>query len=423
MIILLLLLFYFLTPLLIIYLTHINKTINRIGAIALAYGIGLLVGNIGIFPRGSESYHQMLPGPDGELFLPSETASALFQAGTLTHTDLLVNQITSTQKLISGIVILLAIPLLLFSLDIKKWMKLAPEAIKSLVLGIVSLLIAIAIGYYLLNDQLPEGWKVAGMLIGVYTGGTPNLVAIATALEVSPNVFILTNTYDMVLSAILLLFLMTIAQRVFNWFLPHFRDVKKHKAICKVVKEAEGVDNYLGMLNWKSAKELSFAFLITLGIVAVSYGLGTLVNKNAEMTVIVLSLTTLGLLASLVGRINRIGNTFQLGMYFVIVFSLIIASMSDLHAMFQIRFLNLFLFVAIGVFGSVIIHAALSRIFRIDTDTTIITITGLTFSPPFVPAVAMAIRNKDVIMTGITNGLIGYAIGNYLGVTLAYLLR
>jgi uncharacterized membrane protein len=91
--------------------------------------------------------------------------------------------------------------------------------------------------------------------------------------------------------------------------------------------------------------------------------------------------------------------------------------------MFQIRFLNLFLFVAIGVFGSVIIHAGLSRIFRIDTDTTLITITGLTFSPPFVPAVAMAIRNKDVIMTGITNGLMGYAIGNYLGVTLAYLLK
>jgi uncharacterized membrane protein len=35
----------------------------------------------------------------------------------------------------------------------------------------------------------------------------------------------------------------------------------------------------------------------------------------------------------------------------------------------------------------------------------------------------MAIRNKDVIMTGITNGLMGYAIGNYLGVTLAYLLK
>lgn len=139
--------------------------------------------------------------------------------------------------------------------------------------------------------------------------------------------------------------------------------------------------------------------------------------------IIYLTLTTLGLAASLVKKINTIENSFQLGMYFIIVFSLIIASMADLHAMFQIRFLNMFLFVAVAVFGSMIIHVGLSAIFKVDTDTTIITITGLTYSPPFVPAVAAAIRNKEVILTGIANGIIGYAIGNYLGVFLAYLLK
>jgi uncharacterized membrane protein len=70
-----------------------------------------------------------------------------------------------------------------------------------------------------------------------------------------------------------------------------------------------------------------------------------------------------------------------------------------------------------------IVHVGLSRIFKVDTDTTIITITSLTYSPPFVPAVAAAIRNKEVILTGITNGIIGYAIGNYLGVFIAYILK
>ena len=110
-------------------------------------------------------------------------------------------------------------------------------------------------------------------------------------------------------------------------------------------------------------------------------------------------------------------------MYFIIVFSLVFASMADLRAMFQIRFLSLFLYVAIAVFGSILVHAGLSKIFRVDTDTTIITITGLTFSPPFIPAVAASIRNKEIILTGIANGLIGYAIGNYLGVFIAYLLK
>lgn len=416
-----LLLFYFLVPVLIVYLTHINKTINKIGAIAIAYGIGLIIGNTGILPRASEAYRALLGG--GDLFMPKEVATAHFEAGAITSKDLLVNQIASTQDLIYSIVILIAIPLLLFSLDLKKWLKLANEALLSLVLGIVSLVAAIVIGYLLWGQGMDEGWKVAGMLTGVYTGGTPNLVAIGLALEVTPNVFILTNTYDMVLGAFCLLFLMTIAQKTFNLVLPHFSESKKHKAICKIARETEGIDNYLGMLSWKSGRELFFAFLVSLIIVVISYGAGSVVPKNTQMAVIILTLTTLGILMSFIDRIKRIEYTFQLGMYFIIVFSLIIASMADLRAMLSIRHLNIFLFVAMAMFGSMIIHVGLSRIFKVDTDTTIMTITGLTYSPPFVPAVAAAIRNKEVIITGLVNGIIGYAIGNYLGVSLAYLLK
>lgn len=418
-----LLLFYFLTPVLIIYLTHINKTINKVGSIAIAYLLGIVVGNIRILPRGSDAYRANLPAPDGSLFLPADQVRAMAEAGVITSNDLVVNQMASMQSLTSNIVILIAIPLLLFSLDLKRWLHLAPEAMKSLILGVTSLIIVIFAGYLWLGDSIPEGWKVGGMLVGVYTGGTPNLVAIATALKVSPTVFILTNTYDMVLSAFVLVFLMTAAQRIFNLFLVHFSDTRKHKAVCKVIKETEGVDNYLGMLSWKSFRELLVAVGISLLIVAASYGAGMLVSKEIQTTVIILTLTTLGLLASLVKRINTIEHTFQLGMYLIIVFSLVIASMADLRAMFSIEFLNLFLFVAVAVFGSIAVHVGLSKIFKADTDTTIITITALTFSPPFIPAVAASIRNKEIILTGIANGLIGYAIGNYLGVTIAYILK
>lgn len=418
-----LLLFYFLTPILIIYLTHINKTINKIGSIAIAYVVGIIVNNVRILPRASDALHALLPAPNGDLFLPAHQAKALMEAGHITANDLLVNQMASIQSLVSNVVILLGIPLLLFSLDIKRWMHLAPEAMKSLILGVVSIVIVIFTGYLLVGIDLHEGWKVGGLLVGVYTGGTPNLVAIALALKVSPETFILTNTWDMVMSAFVLIFLMTIAQRVFNLFLPHFSETKKHKAVCKVVKETEGIDNYLGMLSWSAARKLGVAVALSLGIVAISYGLGLLVPKDIQTTVIILSITTLGLLASLVPKINTIENTFQLGMYFVIVFSLVIASMADLRAMFQGDFRGLPLFVAIAVFGSMIVHVGLSKIFKADTDTTIITITALTFSPPFVPAVAASIRNKEVILTGIANGLIGYAIGNYLGVTIAYILK
>jgi uncharacterized membrane protein len=169
--------------------------------------------------------------------------------------------------------------------------------------------------------------------------------------------------------------------------------------------------------------KLGVALLLAIIIVGVSFGLSMLVAKSAQMTVLVLSITTLGLAASLIKRINSIENTFQLGMYFIIVFSLALSSIADLRGMFQIQFLNLFLFVAMAIFGSMIIHVGLSKIFKVDTDTTIITITALTYSAPFVPAVAAAIRNKEVIISGLTVGILGYAFGNYAGVAMAYLLK
>ncbi|MCK5820655.1 MAG: DUF819 family protein, partial [Bacteroidales bacterium] len=85
--------------------------------------------------------------------------------------------------------------------------------------------------------------------------------------------------------------------------------------------------------------------------------------------------------------------------------------------------IDLFLYVALAVWGSLILHILLSMIFKVDTDTVIITSAALAFSPPFVPVVAGALKNKEVLIPGLTVGIIGYALGNYLGISLAYLLH
>ena len=145
--------------------------------------------------------------------------------------------------------------------------------------------------------------------------------------------------------------------------------------------------------------------------------------KLPDMAVIILSITTLGILASFIKKINKIEKTFQLGMYFILVFSLTIASMSDLRTMFSIGMLNLILFITWVYFGSLFLHLLLAKIFRIDSDNFLITATAFIFSPPFVPIVAKSLKNKDVIITGITGGILGYALGNYIGVALAYFLK
>ena len=412
--------FYLLTPILLIYLVHVSKTINKIGAVVMAYIIGLVIGNIGLFPRASAAFKAIL---EGKQFIPKNEVLNYLAEGKITQGDLMMNQIGSVQDTIMSIAIPIALPLLLFSLDIKRWLKMAKEALLSLILGVSSLIVVVVAGYFLFKDQIQESWKVAGMLCGVYTGGTPNLAAIGTALDVSPNVFVLTHTYDLVLGSVTLVFLLTGAQRLFNMILPHFNESHEKIKLKKVIAENEGIDNYLGMLTKRGVIQLSKALGLSVLILGASFAISMLVPKSSQMPVIILLITTFGLLLGIIKSISSIEKSFQLGMYFIIVFSLVVSSMADLRSMFQIDFLHLFMYVALAVFGSMIIHVFLSYLFKVDSDTTIITISALTFSPLFVPVVAAALKNKDVIITGITTGILGYAFGNYLGIAIAYFLK
>jgi uncharacterized membrane protein len=415
-----LILFYLFTPLLLINLCRTFSFLNRIGSVVLAYFVGLIIGNIGVFPVAGQKFRELLAG---RTFMAKDELTELFRTGTITDKDITVNQIATVQDTIITVVIPLAIPLLLFSTDLKKWLKLAKGALLSLALAMISLIVSIFTGYYLFAGEITESWKVAGMLTGVYTGGTPNLAAIGTALNVRPDIFILTHTYDLIIGAVALLFLMTVAQKVFHIFLPKFRDIHRPKSYVSMATESSYMEDYFIVMTKEEIFKLLKALFLSILIFAVGGGLSLLVPKSAQTVTVILTITTLGLAASLFKPVNRLKSSFQLGMYLILVFSLAVSSMANLSEMFQIKFLQLFLFVFYVVFGSMIIHVGLSKLFKVDADTTIIAITALTYSPPFVPAVAGALKNKDVIISGLTIGILGYAFGTYLGIFLATILK
>lgn len=417
-----LVLFYLLMPVLLIYLCKISSTLNRVGAVVLAYAFGLVLGNIGLLPTASDALIQVLGGT--RTFLPENELQEFMKTPGFTESDLTYNQIVQLQESIMNYSILLALPLMLFSLHLKKWLKNARNTLLSLVLAMVSLLVAIFIGYFLFAHNITESAKVTGMLVGVYTGGTPNLAAIGRALNVSPDIFILTHTYDLIIGSVALLFLMTIAQRVFNIFLPRSGVIRKAENVMQVeiAEDDAHLENYDGLFQRKNLPDIGKSLFYALMVFAVGGSAIFFVPKEDQVLVIILTITTLGILASLLKPVNKLKISFPLGMYFIIVFCLALSSMANLRKMFQIEFLELFLYVFWVVFGSMFIHVGLARIFKVDTDNTIIAITALTYSPPFVPAVALALKNKDVIIGGLTIGILGFAFGSYLGIFIGKIL-
>lgn len=412
--------FYFTFPVLLIYLCHKWTFLQKIGVIVLAYAFGLILGSSGLLPHGSESYRAALQGRSS---LPAAELNELIGLGQAQNSDVLVNQIAAAQDLVTSLVIPLAFPLLLFSLNLKRWVRFAKKGFLSVALAIIAGLIMVTIGFFIFKDKMPDSWKLAGMFVGIYTGGTPNFVAIKMALNVDANLFVIASTYDMVIGAFLVLFFITIAPKFFRLILPPFRNGNDHVDSEEALKETEGLEDYTGFFDRKNLLPLLKAMGLSVLIFAVAYGLSLLLPFLPQMVVVILTITTLGLLASLVRSINRIEKTFQLGMYFIIVFSLIVASMADIRTMIGIGMANMIMFITWCYFGSMLLHLLLAKIFGIDSDNFLITATAFVFSPPFVPMVANALKNRDVIVTGITGGILGYILGNYFGVALGYFLK
>ena len=421
----LLALFYFIFPLVIIWMCKRWSILKKTGTIVLAYGFGLLIGTAGILPKGSEGYKFAL---QSEATMKSADLEMLISQGKATENDRFVNSIAGVQDNIYTLALLLSFPLLMFSLDLRKWLKYAKNGFLSVALALIAGIVMVTAGFFIWKSKFPDAWKLAGMFEGIYTGGTPNFAALKLILDVDADRFVLLNTYDMVVGAFLVLFFITVAPRIFRAILP------KYKGNANVVdadqeliqKETEGMEDFTGMLN----RERILPLLKALGLSVLFAGVGAAFffmvpaeYKQYRMAVVVLSITTFGIIASLFKSINSIEKTFQLGLYFILVFSLTVASMSDLKTMFHKGMLDLILFITWCYFGSLTLHIILAKIFRIDADNFLITSTAFIFSPPFVPLVASALKNKDVIITGIAGGIIGYILGNYFGTTLAYFLQ
>jgi uncharacterized membrane protein len=376
-----LVLFYVFFPMAILYLCRKFPMVNKLGSVVIAYGFGLILGNTGILPE----------------------------------------DIGPVQDTITMITIPLAIPLLLFSANVRSWFMMAGKTLLSMVAALLGVIVVVFTGYLIFHGAgMKEMWKVSGMLVGVYSGGTPNLASLKMMLDVHPDTYIITHTYDMVLSSVYLLFLITLGKRTFGALLRPYPLGKRGDDLT--VSQLDGRDPYKGIFSKRILVPLIKAFGISVLIFAIGGGTSLLVPENTQMVVVILIITTLGILASLMPSINKTEKTFELGMYLILIFSLDVASMANIRD-FSGAAPGLFLYITYVVFGALILHVLLSRYFRVDSDTVMVTSTALICSPPFVPVIAGAIKNREVIISGLTVGILGYAIGNYLGYVVALIIK
>ncbi len=366
----------------VLWLCRKYSILGKIGPVLLLYGLGIIIGNIGLMPR----------------------------------------QMPAVQELLSNAMVPLAIPLMLFACTFN--MKGARSQILALVTGLISVITAVIIGYLIFGGDIPEGAKVGGMLTGVYTGGTINLAALKTMLDVNDETYILINSYDILVSFLYLSFLLAIGIKLFRKFLPNTLGefTAKDEAEIRAEMEKENENPYKGLFTRSGMKQAAKLLGLTILIVGVSAGVALLLPEGMFMTVFILMLTTLGIACSFIRKVHDMNYSYDIGMYFIYIFCIVVASMADLGELDLIGGLDLLGYLLVAVFGSLMLQIIFAKIFRIDSDMMVIASVTYINSPPFVPMMAAAMKNKDVLIPGLTIGVIGYAAGNYLGFLMSQLL-
>lgn len=374
-----LLIIFVLAPIGVLWLCRHVKFCGKVGPILLLYIIGFIIGNLPFINEGT------MPLKDT----------------------------------ITSVMIPLAIPMLLFACSFD--FSILKGSAKVLILGLIAAIIAVVSGYFIFGIHIHEGDKVAALLMGCETGGTINMASLQQMLGVSNETYVLLNTYDMIVCFIYLIFLMSFGIKFSRKIMPF--DKSKIDINTSIKVEDESTHNpYSDFFSKKWMNQLWKIMIAVVVCVVLAFLLTKAFPKAWFMPVFILGITTFAIIASFFKPIKKLDKSYDTGMYLIYIFSITVASMADLRNIHLAEELNVLGFLFFIIFGSLFLLWILGAIFKVDADLTVIASVALVNSPPFVPMIVSAQKNKSMLIPGITIGLVGFAVGNYLGFMIAQLL-
>ena len=393
--------------------------IEKVSPMTVLYAIGLAVGNSGLLHKGSPAL--ALNATVGEL------------------------------------AIAVAIPLMLMGCNLKQWS--TGKATKAFLSGLLAVVAATLAGFFLFRNATTASLsqrdyaQVCAVATGIYTGGIPNMGAIKQGVGMGQELYLCVTAYDLIVTSLYLLFIIFLGKRVFRALLPLRPKTPQQPLLTAAnpsLEKASLVDKdntssgeasqgkstseetpleetSLGEASVGEASRgqgIAIPWLpmaLAAATVALSY-VAARVGGELNMSVFILLLTTLSIAASFLPPIRRQSQSFPLGLYFVNVFALSIATSCNIAELNLLGNLGILAYIAFVVFGSVALQIVLARLLRLDGDTVMVTSVALINSPPFVPLAAALLRNREVVLVGIFVGLLGYMLGNYLGIGIYHLL-
>lgn len=297
----------------------------------------------------------------------------------------------------------IGIILMLFSFTPSELKKIDKEMLMCFGVGAFGTMLGGIIAGLIFRYIIPAHyWQISGQLTASFVGGGENAIAVGTILGTPTTVFVNAFAGDNIYTSL--------------WLLTNIFQGKRIKNNENARISDQGSD-HISFLN--TIDVASIAISVTCALIV--YQVSLLLHRYFQSMP---SLLVAGLLATLVTLLpiqGRLKGTYTLGSFLLSYFMFACGAISNVSKLFsQMSIILLFPLIMIAVHAVVIFGYA--RVMKVDKEIAVLASQSLIGGPATALALVRACKWR-LAAPAVTLGMLGYAVGNYAGLLVAWILK
>lgn len=311
----------------------------------------------------------------------------------------------------------LSIFLMLLGVNLKSLKKAGRPMLLMFLVGSTGTMLGALVAMWMVGGKESIGelfYALGGMYTGTYIGGSINFNAVAIHYGVSQqgSLFSAATVADNIITAVWVIATLALPQ-IFQKLIP------RNKLIHQVADNS--VENH--HTESENVRPIDLAFLLAISLLGI--WVSGLLHELIPTIPTVLWLTTLALVLAQIPIVNRLKGQRLLGLLGVYLFLAVIGAYCDIPALIKDGQLAVILmgFVTILVLVHGLLVFGIGHIFKQDWDIVSIASQANIGGTASAMALARSLNRNDLVLPGILVGALGNAIGTYLGILIAEIMK
>ncbi len=302
--------------------------------------------------------------------------------------------------------ILVAIPLLLFKADLRVILAQGGRTLLAFVIAAAGIMVGALIAFVLID--VPESAKYAGMLVGGYTGGGLNFVAVSQAVGMDDPGLSTVALAAESLAGIGYLFVLAVLPTftIIRRWLP-LRGPEMERPVATTPAERSHRGGWL--------LHTATAIALSLVVCAVGVGIAAWIDRPRYS---ILAVTAVAVVVANLApaAMARLRGDQELGMLLLYVFFVVYAAGAEIGSLAGTAALMLG-YACLVIAVQVIVSAIGAKVFRFSYAEILVASNACVLGPPTAAALAAGRGWHGLVTPGVLTGVFGYVVGNFLGVS------